>query len=90
MIPFTLDILLTIEKNVYNFLWGKLDQIRRRSNIRSLIKGGLNLIDIESYFLSLKASWIGKIKDNQKPCLFLGNHFTKKIAPLNLFMSDVL
>ena len=84
MIPFTLDILLKIEKNVYNLLWGKRDRIRRRSIICSQNNGGLNMIDIESYFLALKASWIGKIKDNQKPCSFLGNHFMKKIAPLNL------
>ena len=47
-----------------NTFWGKIDCIRRHSIICSQNNGGLNMIDIESYFLALKASSLGKIKDN--------------------------
>jgi hypothetical protein len=28
-------------------------------------KGGLKMIDIESYFISLKASWVGRLADSK-------------------------
>ena len=44
----------------HNFIWGKKDRIKR-SNIRNKIEnGGLNMVDIGAFFISLKAAWIAR------------------------------
>ena len=45
-----------LKKLAYNFLWGKRDKVRRRSIINDHINAGLPMVDIDSYFMALKAS----------------------------------
>lgn len=47
----------------HNFLWGKKDRIKRNVLIASIENGGLGMIDVESYILSLKACWVTRILD---------------------------
>jgi hypothetical protein len=46
-----------IESKCFKFIWkGKPDKVKRNTLIGDFEKGGLKMIDIESYFISLKAS----------------------------------
>ena len=51
-----------IESCCFKFIWkGKPDQIKRSVLINTYEKGGLNMVDIDSYFKSLKASWVSRL-----------------------------
>ena len=44
---------------LYNFLWdGKSDKIKRTEMINDYNKGGLRMIDFQSFNQSLKMKWI--------------------------------
>ena len=45
----------------FNFIWPKRDRIKRNTLVAPYSSGGLNRIDVESYFKALKASWFMKI-----------------------------
>jgi len=46
----------------YDFLWnGKGDKIKREVMINNYAKGGLNMIDIESFNKGLKTTWFKNI-----------------------------
>jgi hypothetical protein len=46
-----------IESKCFKFIWGgKPDKVKRNTMIGNFEMGGLNMIDIESYFASLRAS----------------------------------
>ena len=50
----------------YNFLWnGKGDKIKRNIMISDYSEGGLKMIDIASFYRSLKATWIKKFLDKE-------------------------
>ena len=53
-----------IESKCFKFIWNeKPDKVRRNTLIGDFEKGGLKMIDIESYFISLKASWVSRLTD---------------------------
>ena len=53
-----------INEIFYNFLWsGRGDKIKRSVMINNYPKGGLKMIDIESFSKSLKTTWIKKYLD---------------------------
>jgi hypothetical protein len=46
-----------IESKCFKFIWeGKLDKVKRNTMIGNFEMRGLNMIDIGSYFASLRAS----------------------------------
>ena len=45
-----------------NSCGGKVDRVKRLKVIQGHFNGGLGMIDIESLFTSLKASWLPRIK----------------------------
>jgi hypothetical protein len=52
-----------IEKKLkcFKFIWdGKPDKVKRNTMIGNFEMGGLNMIDIGSYFASLRASWVSR------------------------------
>ena len=49
------------EKVLFSFLWGKKEKISRKKSIMTLAEGGLNMMDIESFFVALKAKWMQKL-----------------------------
>ena len=54
-----------IESKCYKYIWdGKPDKVKRNTMIKSNEEGGLQMIDIQSYFMSLKASWVSKLISN--------------------------
>ena len=67
-----------IEKQCFKFIWdGKPDKVKRNVIISSHEKGGLNMIDIKSYFKSLRAIWVSRLVD--------GNLANWKLIPLKYF-----
>ena len=53
-----------IESCCFKFIWkNKIDKVKRTTLINTYEKGGLNMIDFESYFNSLKASWVKRLTD---------------------------
>ena len=51
-----------IESCFNRFIWnGKPDKIKRLTLIGDYEKGGLNMVDINSYFKSLKVSWVKRL-----------------------------
>ena len=79
------EILKRIEKLIFNFLWGKIDKIRRRSLICSMENGGLNMIDLNSFFLALKATWLHRLSCN-RTWTYLAKFYLNKIAPSNILL----
>ena len=50
-----------IESKCFKFIWdGKPDKVKRNTMIGNFEMGSLNMIDIESYFTSLRASWVSR------------------------------
>ena len=85
MLPLPSDLIKRVEKLIFNFVWGKQDKIRRRSLICSLTLGGLNMIDVGSFFQSLKATWINLFR-SEKDWTFISNFHMNKLAPLNIIL----
>ena len=58
-----------LENIMFNFLWdGKPDKIKRETITQDYERGGLKMIDIERFILSLKVGWIKRLAqtDNNK------------------------
>lgn len=54
-----IDTIKRLEKIMFNFIWdGKPDKIKRDVLTRDYEQGGLKMIDIEKFILSLKVSWV--------------------------------
>lgn len=54
----------SVNKIIYSFIWNKKDRIKRSIAISPVIHGGLNMLDIHSFFASLKATWVNRIFSN--------------------------
>jgi hypothetical protein len=55
-----------IESCFYRFIWkGKPDKVKRLTLIGDYEKGGLNMVDINTYFKSLKVSWIKRLPSSE-------------------------
>jgi hypothetical protein len=51
-----------IEKKCFKFIWnGKPDKVKRNLIINSYERGGLQMIDIKSYCIVLKATWVSRL-----------------------------
>ena len=56
-----------IESKCFKFIWkGKPDKVKRNTLIGKYEEGGLRMIDIGSYFESLKASWVSRLIGEEK------------------------
>ena len=54
-----------IESKCFKFIWnGNPDKIKRNTLTRDFEKGGLKMIDIESYFISLKKSCVRRLTES--------------------------
>ena len=55
-----------IDSKCFKFnLNNKSDKVKRNTVVGKLGNGGLKMIDIQSYCMSLKASWVGRLVSNQ-------------------------
>ena len=69
-----------IDSKCFKFIWNnKPDKVKRTTVIGKLGNGGLKIIDIQNYFMSLKASWVSRLVSNQLvnwkviPCRYFAN-----------------
>ena len=66
-----------IESKCLKFIWDdKTDKVKRNTMIANFEMGGLNMINIESYFTSLRASWVSRF--------VIGGMDTWNLIPNNL------
>ena len=57
------DFVNDLKKQCFRFVWnGKQDRISRKSTIKDIRNGGLNVPDIKNYMIALKLTWIRKLK----------------------------
>ena len=72
----------TIEKKlnrlIFNYLWSSNEKIKRTVVIRTLNEGGLNVTDIESWFLSLKTAWIPRLYNSGHKWTCIFNYYLSK------------
>ena len=55
-----------IDSKCFKFIWNnKPDNVKRNTVVGKLGNGGLKMIDVQSYFMSLKASWVSRLVSNQ-------------------------
>ena len=54
-----------IERILYAFIWNKKDRIKRNVMIAPIKFGGVNMIDVGSFFASIKTSWIARLIKNE-------------------------
>ena len=51
---------------MFNFIWdNKPDKIKRKVLYQDYSDGGLKMLNLQKFILSLKASWITRILDNK-------------------------
>jgi exonuclease III len=60
-LPVPDGIIIKINKILHKFIWGSNDKVKRIKIIKNVDKGGLGMIDVESYFHAIKAKWIHRI-----------------------------
>ena len=60
------DILNKINSMIYDFLWsGKREKIKRSTLIGNKLKGGLEMIDLDSYIRTIKLKWIKALTSDE-------------------------
>ena len=57
------DFLKQLEKTSFQFIWGKRDKIRRAVAYSKISKVGLNMINPNLMWRSLKSTWVKRILD---------------------------
>ena len=56
------EIILLLCKLMFEFLWNsKVDKVRRNVTTQDYFSGGLKMVDINSFIISLKCSWIKRL-----------------------------
>ena len=96
-LPTPSGYLKEINSLLYRFLWnGKCDKIKRTHMINDYTKGGLKMLDIQSFNNAVKAKWVQRYLDpNNKgkwklfTDFFLGNHHATALFLGNLKPEDV-
>ena len=62
-----LDVPSSVTKRIkdmfFDFLWGKRDRIKRSVLVNDIMNGGINMLDIDKFLMSLKAVWVSRIVD---------------------------
>lgn len=62
VLPTPEEVIKRVKILIYYFLWGERDKVKRKTISNSRINGGLGMIDVDVFFTSLKASWVGRIQ----------------------------
>ena len=68
----------------YSFIWNNTDRIKRNTLIAEIADGGINMIDIDSHILALKASRISKIIDTNDSWAALGKDYLNILPNFNI------
>ena len=54
-------VIKQIDQRIFKFLWGKRDRIKRKSIINKIQDGGLNMTDVKTQLIAIKAPWANRI-----------------------------
>ncbi len=56
------EVLRALKRRIYKFLWnGKSEKVKRSVLSNSIKDGGLNMINVDAFIESIKASWVTKL-----------------------------
>ena len=91
-LPTPQGVIKEINSLLYDFLWdGKSDKIKRTEMINSYSKGGLKMIDIQSFNQSLKMKWVkGYLDDdNQAKWKSFFNYYLERQGGNLVFSSNL-
>ena len=61
LLPVPVGIVLKLNDIFFRFLWKGKDKVKCMKVIKPAKNGGINMVDIESMFMALKATWVGRI-----------------------------
>lgn len=75
------DYIKSINKLIYNFIWNKIDRIKRNTLIGHVKEGGQGITDVKSKINALKASWVPRLKET-KQCI--KSYVNSYCTPINI------
>jgi len=75
-------IIKSVNRIIYNNLWGARDKIKRNCIINKKEHFGLSMIDVESQFLSLKAKWLHRLIKCKTSLSIIPNYFFLRLGCL--------
>ena len=76
---------------LYNFIWdGPTDRIKRNTLIKQYAEGGLKMIDIKSFALAIKLTWIRRILTDRKWINILLTETNTTIKQITLYGNNFL
>ena len=78
------DVPKSIEKILYKFIWNIRERVKRKTLIRNIEDGGINMLDVKSFFNALQATWIKRILEN--PNNIIGNTIIDNFGPEKLLL----
>ena len=84
-------IIKEIEKIMYAFIWeGKPEKIKREILIQDYENGGLKIIDLEMFIMSLKISWLKRISvsENNRTIYYIYLEKLKHVSGKLFFSPD--
>ena len=55
------DAVEHINRIFFDFIWGKRDRIKRNIMYQDILRGEVNMLDMDAFFISIKAAWLPKI-----------------------------
>ncbi len=81
MLPLPDGFIKKVNVILYKYIWGNSEKIKRQVCINNLSKGGLGMIDLQSHFEALKASWINRIYDGSNlSWAVMPNYYINKVT----------
>lgn len=79
------EIISSLTNLFYEFIWNsKIDKVKRQPITQDYLKGGIKMLDINNFLVSLKCSWIKRLTKDNKPWtdIFLDIHGNKVVKHL--------
>lgn len=100
-----IDKINTLNKNFFHFVWqSSIDRIKRDTLIKNYEDGGLKMIDLQKFIISLKSTWLRRLivaEEKEWISIFetehfkiskfidVGSDFLKKVKTNNKFWENV-
>ena len=72
------QVVVKLKEIIYQYLWGKRDKIKRTCIIQKKKQGGLDMVDIDSFLISLKAVWASRIQNAQGKWVDILKYYLQK------------
>ena len=89
MLPVPKAVIKSINVMIFNFLWGGKNKVKRSTVINNVKNGGLNMLDVESFFAALKASWVTRLLKIQGKWKASFNYICEKLQLLPSYILNM-